>query len=211
MATSSEPLHHTLGLVSFSPGMVDRNPGWRENGEERTSLEEVETLRHEAAGPEVGFKESFVELIAFVDLQASGKSTFFCERFAGTHEHVSKDLFRHNRNKSRRQEELLRAALSAGHSVVVDNTNPTPEERRPLVELGREYGAKVVGYYFDTSVRECLRHNARRAGKAQVPDVAIYATAKKLVPLAESEGFDELYRVRLVGQAFEVATNGPGN
>ena len=47
------------------------------------------------------------ELVIFVGLQASGKSTFFREGFAATHEHVSKDLFRNNRNRNRRQEELV--------------------------------------------------------------------------------------------------------
>jgi predicted kinase len=146
----------------------------------------------------------FVELVAFVGLQASGKSTFFREWFAGTHEHVSKDHFPRNRNKNRRQEHLLRAALSAGRSVVVDNTNPTPEDRRPLVRLGHEYGAKVVGYFFEAGVSECLRHNERREGKARVPDVAIYATAKKLVAPSIEEGFDGLLRVRLNACAVEV-------
>jgi predicted kinase len=145
-----------------------------------------------------------VELVVFVGLQASGKSTFFRERFAQTHQHISKDLFPHNRNKNRRQEHLLHAALSAGRSVVVDNTNPTPEDRRPLVRIGQGYGAMVLGYYFDASVSECLRRNEMREGKARVPDVAIYATAKKLVAPSIEEGFDELLRVRLNDSAFEV-------
>jgi predicted kinase len=145
-----------------------------------------------------------VELVVFVGLQASGKSTFFHERFAQTHQHVSKDHFPHNRNKNRRQEHLLRAALSAGRSVVVDNTNPTLEDRRVLIGLGGEYGARIVGYYFDASVRECLRRNEMREGKARVPDVAIYATAKMLVAPSIEEGFDELLRVRLNDSAFEV-------
>ena len=37
-----------------------------------------------------------------------------------------------------------------------------------------------------------------------MPDVAIFATAKKLVPLSYAEGFDELFRVRLAGSSFEV-------
>jgi hypothetical protein len=37
-----------------------------------------------------------------------------------------------------------------------------------------------------------------------VPDVAIYATVKKLVPPSYSEGFDELLRVHLTGSSFEV-------
>jgi len=143
-------------------------------------------------------------LVVFVGLQASGKSTFFRERFVRTHQHVSKDLFPHNRNKNRRQEHLLRAALSAGRSVVVDNTNPTPEDRRPLVRLGQGYGAKLVGYFFDASVGECLRRNEMREGKARVPDVAIYATAKKLVAPSIGEGFDGLLCMRLNGSTFEV-------
>ena len=145
-----------------------------------------------------------MELVLFVGLQASGKSTFFRERFAETHEHVSKDLLPHNRNKNRRQENILRATLSAGRCVVVDNTSPTPEDRRPLVRLGHEYGAKVIGYFFEASVSECLRRNEMREGKARVPDVAIYVTAKKLVAPSIEEGFDELHCVRLKDTTFEV-------
>jgi len=144
------------------------------------------------------------ELVILVGLQASGKSTFFSERFAATHEHVSKDLFRNNRNRNRRQGQLVEAALRSGRPVVVDNTNPTVEDRRPLIEIGRRFGARVVGYHFDSGVRECLARNAGREGRARVPDVAIFATAKRLVPPSRDEGLDELYCVRLNGQAFEV-------
>jgi predicted kinase len=144
------------------------------------------------------------ELVIFVGLQASGKSTFFRERFAATHEHVSKDLFRNNRNRNRRQAQLIEASLGAGSSVVVDNTNPTVEDRRPLIELGRRFGARIVGHYFDSTVRQCIERNRLRAGKEKVPDVAIYATAKKLAPPSYAEGFDELSRVRLIDSSFQV-------
>jgi predicted kinase len=144
------------------------------------------------------------ELVVFAGLQASGKSAFFRERFAATHEHVSKDLFRNNKDPNRRQAQLIEAALRAGSSVVVDNTNPTVEDRRALIELGRRFGARIVGHYFDSTVRQCTERNRLRAGKARVPDVAIYATAKKLVPPSYSEGFDRLFRVRLIDSSFEV-------
>ncbi len=152
------------------------------------------------------FGVTTVELVVFVGLQASGKSTFFRERFAATHEHVSKDLFRNNSDRNRRQRELIEAALGAGRSVVVDNTNPTVEDRRAPIRLGREFGAKIVGYFFESTPRECLSRNARREGKAKVPDVAIFATAKKLTPPSPAEGFDELFRVRLLldNAGFEV-------
>jgi predicted kinase len=145
-----------------------------------------------------------LELVIFIGLQASGKSTFFRGRFAATHELISKDLFPNNRNRNRRQEELIEAALSAGRPVVVDNTNPTVEDRRTLVRQGREHGAKIVGYYFESTARECIERNRLRAGKAKVPDVAIYAAAKKLVDPSYSECFDELFRVRLTGFSFEI-------
>jgi predicted kinase len=146
-----------------------------------------------------------MELVIFVGLQASGKSAFFRERFTATHEHVSKDLFRNNKNRNRRQAKLIEAALIAGSSLVVDNTNPTVEDRLPLIRLAHEFGAKIVGYYFESTVRQCVERNRRRAGKAQVPDVAIYATAKRLERPSYSEGFDELFRVRLTDDSgFEV-------
>ena len=151
-----------------------------------------------------------MELVIFVGLQASGKSTFFREQFATTHELVSKDLFPNNKNRNRRQMQLIEAALGAGSSVVVDNTNPTVEDRRALIELGRELGAKIVGYYFDSTVRQCVGRNRRRAGKDQVPDVAIFATAKRLVLPSYSEGFDELFRVRVTDEStFEVQVERP--
>jgi len=85
--------------------------------------------------------------------------------------------------------------------VVVDNTNPTAEDRRSLVELGHELGARVVGYYFEAEARESIERNRGRRGKARVPNVAIYSTAKKLVPPSRSEGFDELFRVMIAGDA----------
>ena len=138
-----------------------------------------------------------MDLVIFVGLQASGKSTFFRERFAATHAHVSKDLFRNNRNPKRRQTQLIEAALERGSSVVVDNTNPTLEDRLTLIGLGRGFGARIVGYYFESEVRRCIGRNRRRLGKERVPDVAIFATAKRLVAPSYSEGFDELFRVRI--------------
>jgi predicted kinase len=148
-----------------------------------------------------------VELVIFVGLQASGKTSFFRERFAATHEHVSKDLFPNNRNRKGKQEQLIEAALVAGSPVVVDNTNPSVEDRLTLIELGREFGARIVGCYFDSTVRQCIERNRLRAGKEKVPDVAIYATAKRLVPPSYPEGFDELISVRITeDSAFEVRT-----
>lgn len=133
-----------------------------------------------------------LELLIFVGVQASGKSTYFRDRLAATHVHVSKDLMPNTRNRDAKQEQMIEQALAGGRSVAVDNTNPTPASRAPLIALGRRHGARVVACYFETAVKDAVARNRQREGKARVPDVAIFVTAKKLVPPSFDEGFDEV-------------------
>jgi predicted kinase len=135
------------------------------------------------------------QLVIFIGLQGSGKSTYYREHFAATHVHVSKDLMKSARNRNDRQRQLIEAALDQGKPVVVDNTNPTPLARAPLIEIGRRHGARVIGYYFEIPVKTAVERNRLREGKGRVPDVAIYVTSKKLVPPKFEEGFDEIHVV----------------
>ncbi|MBI2185512.1 MAG: ATP-binding protein [Acidobacteria bacterium] len=137
------------------------------------------------------------ECVILIGLPAVGKTSFYRERFAGTHDHVSKDRLRHSRRPSRRQEQLLLESLSSGRSVVVDNTNATAQVRAPLIALARAHGAEVVGYYFPTEPADALRRNRAREGRERVPDVAIFAIRKQLQPPKAAEGFDRLFTVRL--------------
>ena len=138
-----------------------------------------------------------MECVIFIGLPASGKSTFFRERFAGTHDHVSKDLLRNNRQPQRRQNHLIAASLASGRSVVVDNTNPSVAVRAPLIALARKHGAAVTGYFFVTEAGDALRRNRAREGRERVPDVAIFTVRKRLEPPTMAEGFDRLYSVRM--------------
>lgn len=146
-----------------------------------------------------------MELVVFVGLQGAGKSTFYRERFAATHELVSKDLLRAGKGRDERQRRRIEAALAAGRSVVVDNTNVRREDRLRLLALARAYGARALGVYFVPDVRASLERNRRREGKARVPDVAIHTAAKRLEPPDPGEGYDELVLVRaLEGGGFAV-------
>src|SRR5947209_15321061 len=147
-----------------------------------------------------------MEVIILIGLQAAGKSTFFRSHFALTHVHLSKDLLHNNRKPARRQHQLIEEALQAGRSVVVDNTNATREERESLIALGHCYSAMVIGYYFEVQLRESLERNRSRQGKARVPEIAIFATLKRLARPSFEEGFDRLFSVRPLGnQTFEVS------
>jgi predicted kinase len=146
-----------------------------------------------------------VECVIFIGLPAAGKTTFFQQRFAATHGHISKDLWPKSADKAARQTRELKAALSTGRSVVVDNTSPAIADRATIIATAREQGARVIGYYFNSTTRESIGRNRGREGKARVPDVAIFTTAKRLVVPVKEEGFDELYQVKIAGEgAFEV-------
>ena len=132
-----------------------------------------------------------------IGLPASGKSSFYRERFAATHDHISKDVLRAARRPEKRQQELIRHSLAGGHSVVVDNTNATVAARAEITALAREFGATVKGYFFETAPADAIRRNRLREGRARVPDVAIFAIRKRLEPPSAFEGFDELWTVRL--------------
>lgn len=147
-----------------------------------------------------------MELIILIGLQASGKSTFFQKNFAKTHKLVSKDLMPNHKNRTKRQIQLIEEALKTKHSVVIDNTNPTLEEREALIKVGKQYKATIIGYYFESYVSSCLERNQQREGKEKVLDVAIYTTSRKLERPAINEGFAQLFYVKMADKKqFEVS------
>ena len=138
-----------------------------------------------------------LECVILVGLPAAGKTTFYRRCFAATHRHISKDLWPNATGRDARQRRAVDEALSAGASVVVDNTNPTRAERAAIVNAARAHGARVVCYFFDVTTREAVGRNAGRTGRERVPKVAIFTVAKRLERPAPEEEFDQLFRLQL--------------
>lgn len=147
-----------------------------------------------------------MEAVIFVGIQASGKSSFYRERFFDTHLRINLDML----GTRNRENVLVRACIEAKQSFVVDNTNPMVEERARYIEPARSGGFRVCGYYFDSPVGEALARNSRRTGKARVPEKGIFGTRKRLRPPSYEEGFDELHRVRIDEAGSFVVEEWPG-
>lgn len=134
-----------------------------------------------------------MEAIIFVGIQASGKSSLYFEKLSKTHLRLNLDML-----KTRHRETiLLDACIKAKQPIVIDNTNPTKEDRKRYIEKLKSNNFKIIGYYFKSSIEECLYRNNQREGKEKIPEVGIKGTYNKLELPEYSEGFDELYYISI--------------
>lgn len=134
-----------------------------------------------------------MEMIIFIGIPGSGKSSFYKEKFFNTHLRVSLDLLR-TRNREAR---LLQYCFDTSMPAVIDNTNVALKHREKYIQLAKENKFTVKGYYFRSDIRECMARNANRAGKDRVPPAGIASKYKELQLPKLAEGFDELYYVSM--------------
>lgn len=132
-----------------------------------------------------------MEMILFVGVQATGKSSFYRDRFFNTHVRINLDMLK-TRNRERI---LLEACLAARQRFVVDNTNLTAADRAAYVGTAKQAGFAVIGYYFQSRIAECLARNATRCESERVPDRAVLDAYGRLEIPSYEEGFDRLHYV----------------
>ena len=135
-----------------------------------------------------------MEAIIFCGIQASGKTSFYRQRFFDTHVRISMDLLR-----TRRREQLLLEACIAGKQpFVVDNTNVTVNERARYIAAAQAACFRIIGYFFPADPKTAFERNRARAGSAAVPAAGLFGTQKRLQPPTLEEGFERIYRVELL-------------
>jgi predicted kinase len=132
-----------------------------------------------------------MEAVILIGIQASGKSTYYLQRFFETHVRISLDMLR----TRHREQVLIEACLAAGQPFVVDNTNVTRKERARYIAPARAAGVRVVGYYIESTLGGSIERNRGRSGRHAVPNQAIAATYHRLELPSAEEGFDRLFRV----------------
>jgi predicted kinase len=134
-----------------------------------------------------------MEAIIFIGIQATGKSTFFQQRFFATHVRVNLDMLK-TRNRERI---LLAACLEAKQQFVIDNTNLTREARSHYISQSKAAEFRVTGYYFKSALQAALERNRQRSGKSLIPEKGILGAYRKLELPSFEEGFDRLYYVEI--------------
>lgn len=134
-----------------------------------------------------------MEAVIFIGIQATGKSTFYAQRFAETHVRINLDLL-----KTRpREERLLLQCIRERKPFVVDNTNVLVRERARYISAAKGAGYLVIGYFFDTNLADALERNKQREGKAAIPWKGVVAKFRALQRPRYAEGFDRLFLVSI--------------
>lgn len=151
-----------------------------------------------------------LSLVVFIGASGSGKSTLARRLFKPT-EILSSDTCRgwvsddeNNQEATGDAFEVLhfvaRRRLARGLLTVVDATNVRAEDRRPLVQLAREYHCLPVAIVVDTPEHLCHERNAARPDRAFGPHVIRnqrMAMRRELRGL-EREGFRHVFTLRSI-------------
>lgn len=139
-----------------------------------------------------------MEMNIFIGIPASGKSSFYKELFFNSHIRISMDLL-NTRNK---EGKLLQYCFETQSKMVIDNTNVTKESRKKYIEFAQQNKYEVIGYYFESNIQDCMERNKNR--KDSINEIGIKSKYKELEKPLFEEGFDKIFRVKIVDQKFEI-------
>jgi predicted kinase len=142
-----------------------------------------------------------MECVIFIGMQATGKSTFYRERYFNTHIRINLDMLR----TRHREQVLTKACIEARQPYVIDKTNPSIADRAKYIAPAKAAGFRVAGYYFASKLHEAMARNAGRTEAHRVPDKGLLGTHARLQLPTRGEGFDELFYVQIAADgAFSV-------
>lgn len=141
-----------------------------------------------------------MQLIIFIGLQGAGKSTFYKRYFVDSHIRLNQDMLK----TKHRQKLLFEACLASKTKMVIDKVNVSEADRQELIQQALSQHFEVVAYYFDVSIDEALKRNNQRHGQANIPEIGIRGTLKRLEKPSFDEGFHRIYSVKVLNNDFEV-------
>lgn len=136
-------------------------------------------------------------MVLMIGIQGSGKSTF-CNEYLEGFIRINLDTL-HTRNK---ENIAIIKAIAGKDNLVIDNTNPTAAERVEYIQRGKEAGYRIIGFFMQSKLQDCIARNEQREGKERIPNKAIACTSNKLEIPTYDEGFDKIYFVSIKNGKF---------
>lgn len=125
------------------------------------------------------------EIVILIGFPASGKSTFAKNKLK-SYKIISGD-------ELKTLPKMISSAkkfLDLGSSVVFDATNPKPENRAKIIELGKKYKIPVRCFVFKTDMETSMEFNTKRFNETgkKVPKIAFYMFRKNYVKPNSNDG-----------------------
>ena len=139
-------------------------------------------------------------MIIMMGIQGSGKSTFCAKNFP-EYTRITLDTLR----TRKKEKDALWLAINRKENIIIDNTNPTVSDRKKYIEAGKTSQYRIIGYFMQSRLQECIERNDTRQGKEKIPSAAIACTSNKLEMPGYEEGYDELYFVKITNAGFSVS------
>jgi len=125
--------------------------------------------------------------IMLVGIHCTGKTYFYYEYLQGM------ARVEYDSKIKRKQQQQIQNNIAEGMSFVLDSTNITKQDRKPILELFKNKGYRIVALYFCSVVKECLAKNRGRANA--IPDKKIIDMSKNIEIPSTAEGFTDVVYV----------------
>lgn len=141
------------------------------------------------------------EVIIMVGIQGSGKS--FLSRWIQQQNafQIYNIISRDVEGTMKKCLNKMEKSLDSGYNVIIDNTNPTIESRKPYIELAKKYGYEVKIINISEMCEDynmALHNNYYRYikfGKPLIPNVALYKFLKDYQQPTIDEGVDDVINI----------------
>jgi len=144
-------------------------------------------------------KDTNMEAILFIGIQATGKSSFYHANFTDTHVRINLDTLK-TRSREKR---LFEHCLEIREPFVIDNMNLSRQDRQRYIPTIQQNGVAIHAYYFSSRLQDALERNARRGAQA-IPEIAVLGAYKRLELPSYDEGLTHVYYVNLNNGTFEI-------
>ena len=142
-----------------------------------------------------------------IGVPGCGKSTYIMNHSKETDIIVSRDKIRYSILKdtdeyfSKEKEvynefiKQINAAVASGCDIWVDQTSLTKASRKKLFSRLNKKPKEIIAIYFNIPIDIALQRNAKRTGRALVPEDAIINMYNSLEKPNKEEGFTDIWEV----------------